>query len=208
MDNQVLQMKYHPAKKEVEFHRFQNGQEIAIKNDSRLMHYMGLKGKFVLQDYGNTFFEDITSSFDGLKEIEMQVVTTQMDYEDFVQMVEYYNAEPNACKITPSLIAELPDMAHTFAEVKKYGEQATEILRRHRQNLFEIPLENENVRKSAESFAEQIDEERRNIHDKIASLNDNAVSLCFTGVYSAGKSTLINALLGYKILPEKITSET
>ncbi len=99
-------------------------------------------------------------------------------------------------------------MAHTFAEVKKYGEQATEILRRHRQNLFEIPLENENVRKSAESFAEQIDEERRNIHDKIASLNDNAVSLCFTGVYSAGKSTLINALLGYKILPEKITSET
>lgn len=208
MDNQVLQMKYHPAKKEVEFHRFQNGQEIAIKNDSRLMHYMGLKGKFVLQDYGNTFFEDIVSSFDGLKEIEMQVVTTQMDYEDFVQMVEYYNAEPNACKITPSLIAELPDMAHTFAEVKKYGEQATEILRRHRQNLFEIPLENENVRKSAESFAEQIDEERRNIHDKIASLNDNAVSLCFTGVYSAGKSTLINALLGYKILPEKITSET
>lgn len=208
MDNQVLQMKYHPAKKEVEFHRFQNGQEIAIKNDSRLMHYMGLKGKFVLQDYGNTFFEDIASSFDGLKEIEMQVVTTQMDYEDFVQMVEYYNAEPNACKITPSLIAELPDMAHTFAEVKKYGEQATEILRRHRQNLFEIPLENENVRKSAESFAEQIDEERRNIHDKIASLNDNAVSLCFTGVYSAGKSTLINALLGYKILPEKITSET
>ena len=208
MDNQVLQMKYHPAKKEVEFHRFQNGQEIAIKNDSRLMHYMGLKGKFVLQDYGNTFFEDIASSFDGQKEIEMQVVTTQMDYEDFVQMVEYYNAEPNACKITPSLIAELPDMAHTFAEVKKYGEQATEILRRHRQNLFEIPLENENVRKSAESFAEQIDEERRNIHDKIASLNDNAVSLCFTGVYSAGKSTLINALLGYKILPEKITSET
>lgn len=208
MDNQVLQMKYHPAKKEVEFHRFQNGQEIAIKNDSRLMQYMSLKGKFVLQDYGNNFFEDITNAFDGLKEIEMQVVTTQMDYEDFVQMVEYYNAEPNACKITPSLIAELPDMAHTFAEVKKYGEQATEILRRHRQNLFEIPLENDNVRKSAESFAEQIDEERRNIHDKIASLNDNAVSLCFTGVYSAGKSTLINALLGYKILPEKITSET
>ncbi len=208
MNNQVLQMKYHPAKKEVEFHRFQNGQEIAIRNDSRLMQYMALKGKFVLQDYGNTFFEDIANAFDGLKEIEMQVVTTQMDYEDFVQMVEYYNAEPNSCKITPSLIAELPDMAHTFAEVKKYGEQATEILRRHRQNLFEIPLENENVRKSAESFAEQIDEERRNIHDKIASLNDNAVSLCFTGVYSAGKSTLINALLGYKILPEKITSET
>lgn len=208
MNKQVLQMKYHPAKKEVEFHRFKDGQEITITSGSRLRYYMSMKGKFVLQDHGNAFFEDIANEFEGQKEIDMQVVTTKMDYEDFVQMVEYYNAEPDACKITPTLIAELPDMAHTFAEVKKYGEQAAEILARHRQKLFEIPLENENVKKSAESFAEQIDIERQNIHDKIDSLNDNAVSLCFTGVYSAGKSTLINALLGYKILPEKITSET
>jgi len=201
-------MKYHPAKKEVEFHRFEDGQEIAIRSDSRLMQYMNAKGNFVLQDHGNAFFEDIANAFDGQKDIEMQVVTTKMDYEDFVQMVEYHNADSEECQITPTLIAELPDMAHTFDEVKKYGEQATEILRKHRQKLFEIPLENENVKKSAESFAEQIDEERNNIHDKIDSLNDNAVSLCFTGVYSAGKSTLINALLGYKILPEKITSET
>lgn len=208
MSKQVLQMKYHPAKKEVEFHRFQDGQEVAIKSDSRLMQYMNAKGNFVLQDHGNAFFEDIATVFDGQKDIEMQVVTTKMDYEDFVQMVEYYNEEPDACQITPTLMAELPDMVQTFAEVKKYGEQAAEILRKHRQKLFEIPLENENVKKSAESFAEQIDEERKNIHDKIDSLNDNAVSLCFTGVYSAGKSTLINALLGYKILPERITSET
>ena len=39
-------------------------------------------------------------------------------------------------------------------------------------------------------------------------MSDNKVSLCFTGVYSAGKSALINAMLGYRILPEKITSET
>lgn len=208
MSKQVLQMKYHPAKKEVEFHRFDDGQEVAIRSDSRLMQYMNAKGNFVLQDHGNAFFEDIANAFDGQKDIEMQVVTTKMDYEDFVQMVEYHNADSEECQITPTLIAELPDMAHTFDEVKKYGEQAAEILRKHRQKLFEIPLENENVKKSAESFAEQIDEERKNIHDKIDSLNDNAVSLCFTGVYSAGKSTLINALLGYKILPEKITSET
>ena len=88
MSKQVLQMKYHPAKKEVEFHRFDNGQEVSIKNDSRLMQYMGMKGKFVLQDHGNAFFEDITHAFDNLEEIEMQVVTTKMDYEDFVQMVE------------------------------------------------------------------------------------------------------------------------
>ena len=208
MSKQVLQMKYHPAKKEIEFHRFQDGIEVAIDSDSRLMHYMDLKGNFVLQDHGNAFFEDIVNSFEGLKEIEMQVITTKMDYEDFVQMAEYYNAESTSCKITPTLIAMLPDMAHTFDEVRKYGEQAAEILGRHRENLFEIPMESDNVRRSAESFAEQIDEERINIHDKIDDLKDNAVSLCFTGVYSTGKSTLINALLGYKILPEKITSAT
>ncbi|MDY6104279.1 MAG: dynamin family protein [Acetatifactor sp.] len=208
MNKQALQMKYHPAKKEVEFHRFQNGLEVPLKADSKLRQYMNKKGAFVLQDYGNEFFDDIVNVFDGLKNIEIQVVTTKMDYEDFVQMVEYYNSDSKSCKITPVLIAELPDMTHTFSEVEKYGEQAAEILYRNRLKLFEIPLENEDVRKSAESFAKQIDEERQNIHEKIESLNDNAVSLCFTGVYSAGKSTLINALLGYKILPEKITSET
>ena len=139
MSKQVLQMKYHPAKKEIEFHRFQDGIEVAIDSDSRLMHYMDLKGNFVLQDHGNAFFEDIVNSFEGLKEIEMQVITTKMDYEDFVQMAEYYNAESTSCKITPTLIAMLPDMAHTFDEVRKYGEQAAEILGRHRENLFEIP---------------------------------------------------------------------
>lgn len=208
MNKQALQMKYHPAKKEVEFHRFQNGLEVPLKADSKLRQYMNMKGSFVLQDYGKDFFDDIVNVFDGLKKIEIQVVTTKMDYEDFVQMVEYYNSDSTKCKITPVLIAELPDMTQTFSEVEKYGEQAAEILYRNRLKLFEIPLDNEDVKRSAESFAKQIDEERKNIHEKIESLNDNAVSLCFTGVYSAGKSTLINALLGYKILPEKITSET
>ena len=49
---------------------------------------------------------------------------------------------------------------------------------------------------------------KENIKEKIESMGNNKVSLCFTGVYSAGKSALINAILGYKILPEKITSET
>ena len=48
----------------------------------------------------------------------------------------------------------------------------------------------------------------KNIQDKIDSLGDNSVKLCFTGVYSAGKSALINAILGYQILPENIRSET
>lgn len=207
MNNQKLVMKYHPAKKEVEFHRFQNDKEIAIRNDSRLRHYMNLRGKFVLQDFGNSFFDDIAKAFDGLKVVDIEVVTTKLDYEDFRQMAEYYN-EDSKCKMNPTLLAELPDMNQTFEEVVKYGENAIGKLEAHRQKLFEIPLENENVKKSAESFAYQLDEEIKNIKEKIDSLGDNNVSLCFTGVYSAGKSALINAILGFRILPEDIKSET
>lgn len=207
MSKQKLTMKYHPAKKEVEFHRFQNEKEVAIRNDSKLNKYMKMKGEFVLQDFGNSFFDDIAKAFDGLKVVDIDVVTTKLDYEDFVQMAEYYNVD-SKCKMNPTLIAELPDMNQTFLEVVKHGEESIGVLAVHRQKLFEIPLENDNVKKSAESFACQIDEEIRNIREKIDSLSDNNVSLCFAGVYSAGKSALINAILGYRILPENIKSET
>ena len=67
MNKQILVMKYHPAKKEVEFQRFQNRHNIPIRPDSRLMQYMNQKGKFVLQDHGNAFFDDIANAFDGCK---------------------------------------------------------------------------------------------------------------------------------------------
>lgn len=209
MSKLYLQMKYHPAKKEVEFRRFENGKEIMISG-GKLQRYMNKKGQFVLQDHGNEFFADIARAFDGIKALDMQVITTKIDYEDLVQMMEYYNASPEVeCKITPTLIAELPDMKTTYNEIAKYGEQAIAVLQSHRSKLFDIKkITNESVKKSAENFAAQIDEETKNIREKIDSMGDNRVSLCFTGVYSAGKSALINAILGYKILPEKITSKT
>lgn len=210
MNKQTLMMKYHPAKKEIEFHRFQNGKEIPIRSDSNLRtRYMNKKGKFVLQDYGNEFFDDIAVAFDGLPEVNIEVITTKMDFEDFVQMIEYYNEE-GRCKINATLIAELPDMNQTFSEVVKCGEQAISKLEYHGDQLFQICAKegNEDVKKSAEIYRRQIKEEIDNIREKIDSLKDNSVNLCFTGVYSAGKSALINAILGYKILPEDIKSET
>ncbi len=209
MAKAYLQMKYHPAKKEVEFRRFENGKEQVIRG-GRLQRYMDQKGSFVLQDHGNEFFRDIARAFDSVKALEMKVITTQIDYEDLEQMIEYYNTDPDTqCKITPTLLAELPDMTQTFKEIANFGEQAVGILEAHRSKLFDIKgISQELVKKSAESFAAQIDEEAKNIKEKIKSMSDNKVSLCFTGVYSAGKSALINSMLGYRILPEKITSET
>lgn len=208
MNKQILVMKYHPAKKDVEFQRFQNGHNVPIRPDSRLMQYMKQKGKFVLQDHGNSFFDDIANAFDGLKSVDIQVITTKLDYEDLVQMVDLYNAQSEKCKINLTSLIELPDMATTYLEVKKYGEQAASILASHRQKLYEVDLKNDQVKQSADSFARQIHEEIQNIKGKIDSLSDNRVSLCFAGVYSAGKSALINAIMGYRILPESIKSET
>lgn len=119
MNKLYLQMKYHPAKKEVEFHRFENGKEITISG-GKLQRYMNKKGQFVIQDHGNEFFTDIARAFDGIKALDMQVITTRIDYEDLVQMIEYYNASLEVeCKITPTLIAELPDMKTTYNEIAK-----------------------------------------------------------------------------------------
>lgn len=208
MNKQVLLMKYHPAKKEVEFQRFQNERDVPIQSGSRLKQYMNQKGKFVLQDHGNAFFDDIAYVFDGLKSVDIQVITTKLDYEDLVQMVDLYNEQSEKFKINLTLLSELPDMTTTYLEVKKYGERAAAILGSHKQKLYEVDLKEDQVRQSADNFARQINDEIQNIKSKIDSLSDNRVSLCFAGVYSAGKSALINAILGYRILPESIKSET
>ena len=145
MNKQILVMKYHPAKKDVEFQRFQNGHNVPIRPDSRLMQYMKQKGKFVLQDHGNSFFDDIANAFYGLKSVDIQVITTKLDYEDLVQMVDLYNAQSEKCKINLTSLIELPDMATTYLEVKKYGEQAASILASHRQKLYEVDLKNDQV---------------------------------------------------------------
>jgi len=65
MNEQRLEMKYHPAKKEVRFKRFDSGKEIEIRRDSKLKQYMNDHGNFVLQYQGNEFFEAIAGAFDG-----------------------------------------------------------------------------------------------------------------------------------------------
>ena len=127
MSEQYLVMKYHPAKKEVEFHRYQNSKEEAIRNNSKLYKYMNAKrGEFVLQNMGNKFFDDISEAFDGLRTLEIRAVMTKVDYDDFCQMIEFYNEE-GKCHFETSLIAELPEMDQTFSNVKQHGEEAIAI---------------------------------------------------------------------------------
>jgi len=201
-----LRMTYHPAKKEVEFKRLSNEKELIIRKDSVLSEYMQKKGKFVLQDFGNQFFKDIFQAFDGQTVIDIEVVTTSTDFEDFSQMVEYFN-ESSSQKVRAKLVKRLPSMEDTYQQIVVHGKDAMQSLRKHKDEFWEF-YKNSSVKELVEIFAKDIEDEIKNISEKIEKTRQSTVNLCFTGVYSSGKSSLINAILGYSIFPESIKSET
>lgn len=207
----VLEMKYHPAMKEVKFRRFEDGKEIEIPPESGLRKYMNQKD-FVLQQQGNVFFEGLACAFDGESCLDMDVITTAADYEDFEGLTDYYHHTGNStCKIQPKLTGELPDMTETFAAVKHLGEQSTEMLKQHEATFARRKADSSlepSVKKSAEKYHEILQGNIDNITAKMRELNESQVSLFFTGAYSSGKSTLINAILGYRILPEAVSPKT
>ncbi len=199
MSKQVLKLKYHPAKKEIEFKRFQSGKENFIARNSRLQKYMNQKGNFIIQNQGDNFFNDIAKAFDGEKSVKIEVTTTEIDYNDFGKMVENYNNSENClCHFTHELSSMLPDMSKTFESIERYGKDSIGILSDFRDSLTLFKFKTDDVQKSVLKLDREIKSRIDEVKCKIKNLNDNKVNLCFTGVYSSGKSTLINALLGYK----------
>lgn len=209
MSRQVLQLKYHPAKKEITFTRVNYGKKTPITGSSRsvLAKYINEKGHFVLQDHGNQFFQDIIEAFDGEEKVNLEVTMTKGDFEDFTQMIDFFN-ETSEIKITSTILAELPNMDVTYEEVKKHGLDSINVLSRHRDRFYEVPSENENVNDCINIFAKEINDATKGISEKIGMLDQNTVNICFSGPYSSGKSLLIDSLIGYEILPTDIRPET
>lgn len=209
MSRQYLEMKYHPAKKEVRFRRFENNKEVVMKEESVLEAYMSERGKFILQDKGDKFFDDIAEAFDGEGSVTIDVVTTIEDYGDFENMVKYYNkSKDRKCEIKIFLKNELPSMKDMFEDVKTLGEDVMDIIDVHKAKMHDLDLTDVNTKDAVEGFMRVLDKEKENIQEKLDSLSDNNINICLAGVYSSGKSTLINNLLGCKVLPEDIESKT
>ena len=204
-----LEMKYHPAMKEIEFRRGSGTGTTRVDKKSCLAKYMlEQKGKFILQDHGNDFFDDVKKAFDGNLEVEIKVVTTKLDYMDFEQMAEYYNEGSDKFKITTTLLAELPSMKAAFKDVMDFGKNTVDALEAKKTIVFDVPTKNGTVKERAQSLARFLSEEVRSIRNKMDNLESSNVNICFAGVYSSGKSSLINALLGYKILPASPEAKT
>ena len=209
MGKDWLEMEYHPAMKEIEFRRGSGTGTTRVDKKSCLAKYMlEQKGKFILQDHGNDFFDDVKKAFDGLSEVEIKVVTTKLDYMDFEQMAEYYNEGSDKFKITTTLLAELPSMKAAFKDVMDFGKNTVDALNAKKTIVFDVPTKNGTVKERAQSLASFLSEEVRSIRNKMDNLESSNVNICFAGVYSSGKSSLINALLGYKILPASPEAKT
>ena len=189
-----LMISYHSVKKEIHFFVKIKGQFTEIPYDEcpRLEKYNSEKGEFLLQNQGIQFFDDIWNQF--LKEsIHITFKGTKIDYEDFQRKVFDYNETKGKQIFSIVKFIELPAVPEIYDCIEEFCNETLD--------TFENKLE-ENETKA--TFRKR----RVTFEDYRQSLNANDVNLCLVGTYSAGKSTFINALIGKRILPESINSET
>lgn len=194
-----LMIEYHPVKKEVHFLTDDNGSfnEVPYTDSPALEKYSPEIGEFLLQDQGYSFFDTLREAILDLQDMEIVFKGTRIDYEDFQRMINNYNnhqeEEGSGMKLNLGGFVELPDVGVIYDEIKSVADETVKI--------FENEL-------SEGSMKDTFRERKQKLDDKVKDIEQDNVNLCFVGTYSSGKSTFINAIIGEKILPEKIRPET
>ncbi len=189
-----LMIMYHPVKKEIRFLAKVKGEflDIPYKICPNLSKYAPENGEFLLQNQGNQFFEDIWEQFSHDK-INLVFKGTKVDYEDFVEKIAEYNKHAGEDRVFVKDFIELPAVDEIFSQINVFCEETI--------NLFESELQGSDIQAVFTARKEEFEKKRK-------KLNENDINLCLVGTYSSGKSTFINTLIGKRILPESINSET
>ena len=189
-----LMIMYHPVKKEIRFLAKVKGTFLDIPHNMcpNLAPYFSKNDEFLLQNQGNQFFNDIWEQF-LCEKISLTFKGTKIDYEDFQEKVDEYNRSAGEERFTLSSFIELPSVADIFNQINAFCDDTL--------TVFDSELQNSEIRASFQVRKNEFEKKR-------SQLNANDINLCLVGAYSSGKSTFINALIGKKILPESINSET
>jgi len=189
-----MMMAYHPVKKEVRFYGKFKGEFVEIPYDEcpRLEPYSPGAGEFVLQNQGTKFFDDIWEQF-SQDNVNITFKGTKIDYEDIQMKISDYNAVKEKEIFKISKFIELPNVSEIFGYVNEFCDSALE--------SFEEMLQDNETKLVFKRRRTLFEEKRQN-------LEKDEVNICLVGTYSAGKSTFINAVIGKRILPESISSET
>ncbi len=189
-----LMIMYHPVKKEIRFLAKVKGQflDVPFKMCPNLMKYAPENGEFLLQNHGNQFFTDIWEQFSH-DIISLVFKGTKVDYDDFVEKIAEYNKSVGEDRIIVKDFIELPPVSEIFTQINEFCDETL--------TLFESELQDSDVQGIFKKRKEEFENKRK-------KLNCNDINLCLVGTYSSGKSTFINTLIGKRILPESISSET
>lgn len=190
-----LMIMYHPVKKEIRFLAKVKGEFLDIPYNNvcpHLLPYSPEHGEFLLQNQGNEFFNSIWEQFLHEK-ISLVFKGTKIDYEDFKEKIAEYNKFAEEERFVISKFIELPSVADIYSCISNFCDDTM--------TFFDTELKDSEIIKSFQLRKEQFEEKRK-------QLNANNVNLCLVGTYSSGKSTFINTLIGKRILPESINSET
>ncbi len=189
-----LMIMYHPVKKEIRFLAKVKGEflDIPYKMCPNLIKYSPEQGEFLLQNQGNQFFDDIWEQF-LCDKISLVFKGTQIDYEDFEKKVDEYNKTCGEDRFRISNFIETASVSRIFTNVSDFCDETIA--------LFDEELKNSDIQKSFLIRKHEFEAKRE-------KLSQNDINICLVGTYSSGKSTFINAMIGKRILPESINSET
>ncbi|MCR4642251.1 MAG: dynamin family protein [Lachnospiraceae bacterium] len=188
-----LMVMYHPVKKEIRFcGRFKGAfVEIPYEECPRLQKY-GPGTEFLLQNQGSRFFDDIWEQF-AKDNVNLTFKGTKIDYEDLQKKIQDYNDTKGKQIFKIVDYIELPSVDEIYEQILEFCDETIE--------QFDQQLTNNETKQMFHKRRGQFEERKE-------ALNSNEVNLCLVGTYSAGKSTFINAIIGKRILPESINSET
>ncbi len=189
-----LMLVYHPVKKEIRFFGRFKGEFVEIPYDEcpRLEQYSPGAGEFLLQNQGSKFFDDIWEQF-SKDNVNITFKGTKIDYEDLQKKISDYNETKGKNIFKVAEFIELPNVSEIYDCISKFCDDTLAFFDRELQ---------ENETKTTFRKRKALFEEKKQL------LDENDVNLCLVGTYSAGKSTFINAIIGKRILPESINSET
>lgn len=206
-----LHITYHPARRSISFTVYEGDTVVNNTYESLTKYSINKKHEFVLNLCGDDFLDDILHPFVGKDAVDISMTTTRLDYEDFLRQVDEYNSRHfskiRLHELDPN--NELPDMTTSFNNIKEQGEKIVSLLDEHWSHIQNINCKSISTKKYMNSVADKLTVEKKDIKRSLKSLTeDNNVNLCLVGVHSSGKSTLINTLLGYEILPVDIRPET
>ncbi len=182
-----LKIIYHPIEQRIKIkEKHPQGNWIDIKKNP--------KEKF-LQDLPGDFFNNIFKDF-GEKNIQISFKGTDMDYADLKQMVDFYNGKNENTKLS---------LLENFEKIPAVEDCYSSIKNTSKKILCSIQSD---ISKESDTEIKQRFSEVSTKVEAAANKEDEPIHLCFIGAYSTGKSTLINALLGSKILPDADEAKT